>query len=153
MGIKFASKVATTEIKFSDVYSVELINHGLIRGSNVSNARRCLKGQHDSEVCSIPFLGYVLSFPHSGMISIVFTLMQIYRFTVHGFQRSKTPSIWVLATYTFGHKDLHTCQMWVNQINASLDLEQGRPKNLLVCFVLGQTLHHFLVWILSRLVG
>ncbi|KAK9913987.1 hypothetical protein M0R45_037786 [Rubus argutus] len=105
LGIKFASKVATTEIKFSDVYSVELINHGLIRGSNVSNARRCLKGQHDSE---------------------------IFRFTVHGFQRSKTPSIWVLATYTFGHKDLHTCQMWVNQINASLDLEQGRPKNLLV---------------------
>lgn len=77
------------------------------------------------------------------MISIVFTLMQIYRFTVHGFQRSKTPSIWVLAAYTFGHKDLHTCQMWVNQINASLDLEQGRPKNLLVCFVLGQTLDHF----------
>ncbi|KAL6131809.1 hypothetical protein ACLB2K_070182 [Fragaria x ananassa] len=106
--IKFASKVATTDIKFSDVYAVELIGYGVIHGPNVSNARRCLKGhrEHDSES---------------------------YRFTVHGFQSSKTlPSVHVLATYTFGHKDLHICQMWVHQINASLDLQQGRPKNLLV---------------------
>ncbi|XP_008234502.1 PREDICTED: ceramide kinase [Prunus mume] len=102
LGIK--SKVAT-EIKFSDVYAVELIDYGLIHGSNISNARKCLSG-HDSE---------------------------IYRFTVHGFQRSKTlPSLRVLVAYTFGHQDLQTCQMWVNQINASLALEQGRPKNLLV---------------------
>ncbi|KAM5557023.1 ceramide kinase [Rosa sericea] len=104
--IKFASKVATTEIKFADVYAVELINYGVIHGSNVSNARKCLKGQRVSEM---------------------------YRFTVHGFQSSRTlPSVRVLATYTFGHKDLHICQIWVNQIKASLDLEQGRPKNLLV---------------------
>ncbi|XP_062000065.1 ceramide kinase isoform X2 [Rosa rugosa] len=104
--IKFASKVATTEIKFADVYAVELINYGVIHGSNVSNARKCLKGQRVSET---------------------------YRFTVHGFQSSRTlPSARVLATYTFGHKDLHICQIWVNQIKASLDLEQGRPKNLLV---------------------
>ncbi|XP_024190833.1 ceramide kinase isoform X2 [Rosa chinensis] len=104
--IKFASKVATTEIKFADVYAVELINYGVIHGSNVSNARKCLKGQRVSET---------------------------YRFTVHGFQSSRTlPSVRVLATYTFGHKDLHICQIWVNQIKASLDLEQGRPKNLLV---------------------
>ncbi|PQQ00104.1 ceramide kinase [Prunus yedoensis var. nudiflora] len=102
LGIK--SKVAT-EIKFSDVYAVELIDYGLIHGSNISNARKCLSC-HDFE---------------------------IYRFTVHGFQRSKTlPSLRVLVAYTFGHKDLQTCQMWVNQINASLALEQGRPKNLLV---------------------
>ncbi|PRQ56512.1 putative ceramide kinase [Rosa chinensis] len=59
-------------------------------------------------------------------------LEDIYRFTVHGFQSSRTlPSVPVLATYRFGHKDLHICQIWVNQINASLDLEQGMPKNLL----------------------
>ncbi|CAL2243372.1 unnamed protein product [Prunus armeniaca] len=102
LGIK--TKVAT-EIKFSDVYAVELIDYGLIHGSNISNARKCLSGHYS----------------------------EIYRFTVHGFQRSKTlPSLRVLVAYTFGHKDLQTCQMWVNQINASLALEQGRPKNLLV---------------------
>lgn len=78
-----------------------------------------------------------LQVPHPVVISCVFTLMQSYRFTVHGFQSSKTlPSVHVLATYTFGHKDLHICQMWVHQINASLDLQQGRPKDLLVCIVL-----------------
>lgn len=81
--------------------------------------------------------------------------MQLYRFTVHGFQRSKTlPSLRVLVAYTFGHKDLQTCQMWVNQINASLALEQGRPKNLLVCLVV--FFNHYIVvhvWILSSLVG
>ncbi|KAM1708752.1 hypothetical protein TB2_001638 [Malus domestica] len=97
-----------TEIKFSDVYSVELISHGLIHVPKVSNDRRRLSGHHESEV-------------------------QVYRFTVHGFQQSKTlPSLWALAGYTFGHNDLQTCQMWVDQINASLALEQGRPKNLLV---------------------
>ncbi|KAM1368308.1 hypothetical protein PS1_001653 [Malus domestica] len=107
LGITFTSKVAT-EIKFSDAYSVELISHGLIHVPKVSNARRCLSGHHESEV-------------------------QVYRFTVHGFQQSKTlPSLRVLAAYTFGHSDLQTCQMWVDQINASLALEQGRPKNLLV---------------------
>ncbi|XP_050385495.1 ceramide kinase isoform X4 [Argentina anserina] len=100
--------VATTEIKFSDVYAVELINYGVIHGPNVSNARRCLKGHRERD-------------------------SESYRFIVHGFQSSRTlPSVHVLATYTFGHTDLHICQMWVHQINASLDLQQGRPKDLLV---------------------
>ncbi|KAH0979791.1 hypothetical protein GBA52_006968 [Prunus armeniaca] len=90
-----------TEIKFSDVYAVELIHYGLIHGSNISNARKCLSG-HDSEITALQ---------------------------VHGFQRSKTvPSLRVLVAYTFGRKDLQTCQMWVNQINASLALEQGETK-------------------------
>jgi len=72
---------------------------------------------------------------YQGMENL-FTLMQMYRFTVHGFQRSKTQSsLWVLAVYTFCHKDLQTCQMWVDRINASLNLELGRPRNLLVCSV------------------
>ncbi|KAM2933783.1 hypothetical protein FF1_041685 [Malus domestica] len=107
LGITFASKVAT-EIQFSDVYTVELISHSLIHGPKVSNATKCLSGRHEYEV-------------------------QIYRITVHGFQQSKAlPSLLVLAACTFGHKDLQTCQMWVEQINASLAIEQGRPKNLLV---------------------
>lgn len=68
-------------------------------------------------------------------------MLQMYRFTVHGFERSKIlPSVWILAVYTFGHKDLQTCQMWVNRINDSLNLEVGRPKNLMVCFLNGQRL-------------
>ncbi|KAF3433182.1 hypothetical protein FNV43_RR24284 [Rhamnella rubrinervis] len=104
LGIKLLSKIAT-DIKFSDVYAVEFINYGMIHGSNLPNAGRYLLG-HNSEM---------------------------YRFTVHGFQRSKTlPSLWVLTVYTFGHEDLQTCQIWVNRLNASLNLEVGRPKNLLV---------------------
>ncbi|KAL5569854.1 hypothetical protein UlMin_026429 [Ulmus minor] len=103
-GIKLVSKV-TTEIKFSDVYAAEFINYGIIHGSSLPNTGRRLSG-HKSEM---------------------------YRFTVHGFERSKTlPSLWVLAVYTFGHKDQQTCQMWVDRINASLNREVGRPKNLMV---------------------
>lgn len=104
LGIKFISK-SETEIKFSDVYAVEFINWGLIHESVLSNAGGCLI-RHESEM---------------------------YRFTVHGVQRSKTrPSLLVLAVYTFGHKDLQTCHMWVNRINALLKMETGRPKSLLV---------------------
>lgn len=67
------------------------------------------------------------------------TIMQMYHFTVHGFIRSKSqPSQWILTEYTFGHEDLHTCQLWVNQLNELLKLEVGRPRNLLVCSVIGQ---------------
>ncbi|KAL6321745.1 hypothetical protein AAG906_031260 [Vitis piasezkii] len=107
LGIKFISK-SETEIKFSDVYAVEFINWGLIHESVLSTAGGCLI-RHESEM---------------------------YRFTVHGVQRSKTrPSLLVLAVYTFGHKDLQMCHMWVNRINALLKMETGRPKSLLVCFV------------------
>ncbi|XP_044506917.1 ceramide kinase-like isoform X3 [Mangifera indica] len=57
----------------------------------------------------------------------------MFRFMVHGFQKSeRQPNLWVLAEYTFGHRDLPICEMWVNRLNASLNLEEGRPKNLLV---------------------
>lgn len=57
----------------------------------------------------------------------------MYRFAVRSIQKSKThPSLWSPAVYIFGHKNLQTCQMWVNRINASLDMEPDRPKNLLV---------------------
>ena len=62
----------------------------------------------------------------------------MHRFTVHGFIRSKNqPSQWNLSAYTFGHKNLQTCEMWVNQLNASLNLDVGRPRNLLVCSAVG----------------
>lgn len=104
LGRNLAPKDAT-EIKLSDVYAVEFIDYGLVHESNLPNVGRCLVG-NDHEM---------------------------YRFTVHGFQRSKTqPSLWVLAVYTFCHKDMQTCQMWVNRINDSLNLELGRPRNILV---------------------
>ncbi|KAJ4955621.1 hypothetical protein NE237_012404 [Protea cynaroides] len=92
-------------IKFSDVYAVEFVNWGLINEPILPNAGGYLLGR-DSEM---------------------------FRFMVHGFQRSKTQcSLWILATYTFGHKDLQICQTWVNQINASVEMQVDRPKSLLV---------------------
>ncbi|RWR89767.1 Diacylglycerol kinase [Cinnamomum micranthum f. kanehirae] len=94
-----------TGIKFSDVYAVELFNWGLIHDSLLPNAGGI-------------FLGHGC---------------EMYRFVVHGFRRSKSRhSLWVLTAYTFGHKDLQTCETWVEQINNSVNMEVGRPKNLLV---------------------
>lgn len=104
LGIKLASKFET-EVKFSNVYAVEFIGWGIIHESVLRNTGACLSSRET----------------------------EMFRFTVHGFRRSKAqPSLWVLAVYTFGHKNLQTCQMWVNRINTSLDMEMGRPKNILV---------------------
>ncbi|KAG5558310.1 hypothetical protein RHGRI_008291 [Rhododendron griersonianum] len=104
LGIKLASK-SETAIKFSDVYAVEFIDWGLVHESILGNARGCLLG-HASEM---------------------------YRFTVHGVHRSKNqPSLWAPCVYTFGHKDMDTCQLCFNRITASLNLVTGRPKSLLV---------------------
>ncbi|KAM6598396.1 hypothetical protein CsatA_018005 [Cannabis sativa] len=105
LGITLGSKFAT-EIKFSDVYAAEFINYGIVHGASIL--------VQNSEVCSI-------------------VRLKMYRFTVHGFERSKTqPSVWALAVYTFGHKDMQICQMWANQINDAIKLEVERPKNLMV---------------------
>ncbi|KAL9409400.1 hypothetical protein AB3S75_047733 [Citrus x aurantiifolia] len=107
LGIKLENEVPN-EVKLSDVYAVELITKGAIYKSKLPKAGAVLLGfePYDSEM---------------------------YRFTVHSFQKSKTqPNLWVLAVYTFGHKDLPTCEMWVNRVNAFLNMEVGRPKNLLI---------------------
>ncbi|XP_058104355.1 ceramide kinase isoform X2 [Magnolia sinica] len=102
--LAFASKTET-EIKFSDVYSVEFINWGLIHEPILPNAGGFFLGR-DSEM---------------------------YRFVVHGYQKSKIRrNLWVLTAYIFGHKDLKMCQTWVEQINACINMEVGRPKSLLV---------------------
>ena len=51
-GIKPVQKFVN-EIKFSDVYSVELINYGLINGPRQSKSEQCFQGRasHGSEVC------------------------------------------------------------------------------------------------------
>ncbi|XP_057476478.1 LOW QUALITY PROTEIN: ceramide kinase [Actinidia eriantha] len=104
LGIKLGSK-SETAINFSDVYAVDFIGWGLVQEPTLANARGCLLG-HGSEM---------------------------YRFTVHGVQRSMTqPSLWAPSVYTFGHKDMNTCQVWVDRITASLNMELGRPKSLLV---------------------
>lgn len=64
----------------------------------------------------------------------MYMLIQMYRFTIRGVQKSKTqPSVLVPSFYTFGHKDSQTCQIWVNRINDLLNMDAERPKNLLVC--------------------
>ncbi|KAL5812591.1 hypothetical protein ACOSQ3_027541 [Xanthoceras sorbifolium] len=104
LGIKLDHKVPD-EIKFSDMYAVELTDYGSIHRSKVG--KFCFENEsHDYEM---------------------------YSFKVHGFKKSRTqPCLWVLATYTFGHKDLSMCEMWVNHVNASLNRQVERPKNLLV---------------------
>ncbi|KGN50311.1 ceramide kinase isoform X2 [Cucumis sativus] len=104
LGIKLAPE-APAEVNFSDVYGVEFDNFGVIRKSKLAVAPSCI-------LCDE---------------------YEMYRFKVYSFQRSKSqPAQWVLTTFTFGHKDQQTCQMWVNQIDASLVLQDERPKNLLV---------------------
>ncbi|XAR66106.1 Ceramide kinase [Bertholletia excelsa] len=104
LGIKLISK-SQTAIEFSDVYAVEFSGWGLVRESILRNSRRCLLG-HKAEM---------------------------YRFTVHGVQRSKTqPCLWAHCAYTFGHHDSNMCQLWVDRIAAFLEREIGRPKSLLV---------------------
>lgn len=55
MGIKCNSKAATG-IKLSDIYAVELIDHGLIYFSNLSRATKHLLGHDDVKVCSCSYL-------------------------------------------------------------------------------------------------
>ncbi|KAJ8772323.1 hypothetical protein K2173_027500 [Erythroxylum novogranatense] len=106
-GLKLNPNFAT-EIKFSDVYGVEFLNYGLIHGYNLPNV-----GKH--------------------LLARVSQDFEMYRFSVHGFQKSKTqPCLWVLSTYTFGLSDLKLCKRWIDQINTSLDIYVGRPKNVLV---------------------
>ncbi|XVE63857.1 hypothetical protein DITRI_Ditri07aG0054900 [Diplodiscus trichospermus] len=96
------------ELKFSDIYAVELTNRAIIQESNLTSCgeRLLASDSHDSEM---------------------------NHFVVHSFEKSKSqPCHWILAMYTFGHKDLHMCQMWVNKINDFLNKEVGRPKNLLI---------------------
>ncbi|XVE56428.1 hypothetical protein DITRI_Ditri04bG0008200 [Diplodiscus trichospermus] len=107
LGLKFFPKIAT-EVKFSDIYAVELMDSGRIQEPNLTSAAECFLGNYAHD---------------SGM----------NHFVVHSFQKSNSqPCLWILADYTFGHKDLQTCQMWVNRINDALNKEVGRPKNLLV---------------------
>ncbi|XP_022737150.1 ceramide kinase-like [Durio zibethinus] len=107
LGIKFVPEIAT-EFKLSDIYAVELTDSDMIQESNLTCAGECFLG-NDSDYS------------------------EMNHFAVHSFQKSKSqPCLWILAMYTFGHKDLQTCQMWVNKINDSLNKEVGRPKNLLV---------------------
>lgn len=139
LGIEFVPKITTkttTELQFSDIYAVELIHGGMIQESISTSARECFFGtdSHDSEVRFY----YSSSLSPSHTMIIFFNdlssfLMQMNHFIVHSFQKSMSqPCLWVLAVYTFGHKDLQTCQMWMNKINDSLNKEFGRPKNLLV---------------------
>ncbi|KAI3508162.1 hypothetical protein L1887_23166 [Cichorium endivia] len=102
-GIHLASK-SETSIKLSDVYAVEFIDWGSVHETNRTTLA-CMSGQ----------------------------LSEMYRFRVHGVQRSKAqPPLWSPIVHTFGHEDKQTCEMWVNQIQTFLGMETDRPKSLLV---------------------
>ncbi|XP_074580254.1 ceramide kinase-like [Curcuma longa] len=91
-------------IEFANIYAVEFIGWGLLEDAN---------GRTGS------FL--------SG------SKLEMYRFVVHGFQRGRTyGSPWTLCEHTFGHKDLRTCESWVQQLIAQTNIEAVRPKILLV---------------------
>ncbi|GAB2294103.1 hypothetical protein Dimus_028322 [Dionaea muscipula] len=93
------------DINFSDVYAVELNGCGLIHPFLPPSIWHCFRPP-DSEM---------------------------YRFTVHGVQRSKSkPSLWMLAMYTFGHDDVRICEAFVNRINFLICKDLCRPKSLLV---------------------
>ncbi|XP_062092213.1 ceramide kinase [Humulus lupulus] len=110
----------------------------LVESSDDYNETTCLgitlgsKFATESKFCDV----YAAEFINYGIVhgaSILVQNSEMYRFTVHGFERSKTqPSVWALAVYTFGHKDMQICQMWANQINDTIKLEVERPKNLMV---------------------
>ncbi|KAK8945769.1 Sphingosine kinase 1 [Platanthera guangdongensis] len=96
--------VTETEIRFSDVYAVQFTGLGLI------NARSSNDGS-----------------------SVLSDKTEVYQFVVHGFRRgNRGTSPFTLAYYIFGHKDLESCRAWFQQINICVELEVGRPKNLMV---------------------
>ncbi|XP_020096313.1 ceramide kinase [Ananas comosus] len=103
LGMDFRSKIQT-EIKFSDVYGVELIDSGLVHNGSWNIGTFRWGG--DSEA---------------------------HRFVVHGFLGERgSASPWVLVAYTFGHKYLKICQKWVEHIEACIKNEPARPRSLLV---------------------
>ncbi|CAI9091992.1 OLC1v1027119C1 [Oldenlandia corymbosa var. corymbosa] len=95
-----------SSIRISDIYAVEFVDLGMLYESTLANgAGGCLLGSPS----------------------------EMYCFKVHSAKKSKTyPSILTPSVHTFRHVDLMTCQTWVNRINASLNRENDRPKNLLV---------------------
>ncbi|KAM7272807.1 hypothetical protein ACFE04_027471 [Oxalis oulophora] len=96
----------STEIRFSDMYAVEVTNYGVIHEPKLVIAgRHCIRHER----------------------------YEMYRFTLHCVQSSKSqPSILVHVVYTFGHKDSLMCQIWANRIDTSLKMEAQRPRSLLV---------------------
>ncbi|ERN00182.1 ceramide kinase isoform X2 [Amborella trichopoda] len=102
--VKLSSKFQK-EITFPEIYAAELMNWGLIHNSMLPSAGGFLLGSNS----------------------------EMFRFVVHWYKKSKTkPSLWVQMAYTFGHKDLGTCETWVNRIHCYLNSDIQRPKGLLV---------------------
>lgn len=129
---KLAS-TSTADIKFSEIYAAELADYGLVQQYVPPVAGWCLLKNQGSEVGSLIYFCHhcycILVCLYFQDTNAIF-LFQMHRFRVHGVQISKTD--WVSVVYTFGHADLHVCRTFVNQINACLKKELGRPKSLMV---------------------
>ncbi|KAL8160300.1 hypothetical protein V2J09_001837 [Rumex salicifolius] len=102
LGKKLGS-ISAADVKFSDIYAAELDDFGLIQPYVPQITGWCLLKNQGAEM---------------------------HRFRIHGVRIIKTH--WVPMVYTFGHADLHVCRTFVNQINAYLNKELGRPKSLMV---------------------
>ncbi|KAF8765497.1 hypothetical protein HU200_008645 [Digitaria exilis] len=90
------------KIKFSDVYTIELLDKGPISGP--WNTRTAIHGK---------------------------TNIEMHRFAVHGIMKTRKRT-WVPCEYIFGHKDLKTCTNWFECLVTCINNEGDRPKNLMV---------------------
>lgn len=94
-----------TEVLLSDIYAVELASTGAIHESKSAAATYSLLG----------------------------CVSKLHCFAVHFVEKShKQHSVWIPRALVFGHPDPKTCQEWVQCIHNFLNLDDKRPKNLLV---------------------
>ncbi|KAH7428563.1 hypothetical protein KP509_09G007200 [Ceratopteris richardii] len=60
-------------------------------------------------------------------------LKEVHHFTVHGYVKcSSQRGIWAPKMYSFYHTNHSVCERWANQIQAQLDKDIKRPRNLMV---------------------
>lgn len=94
-----------TELLLSNIYAVELASRGPIHEPKSAAATYRLLGRES----------------------------KLHHFTVHFVEKShKQHSVWIPKALVFGHADPKTCQEWVQCIHNFLNLDDKRPKNLLV---------------------
>ncbi|KAI5058166.1 hypothetical protein GOP47_0026336 [Adiantum capillus-veneris] len=58
---------------------------------------------------------------------------EVHRFAVHAYKKSSSQKgTWIPKTFVFHHRDQSVCEIWANQIQALLDADIKRPRNLMV---------------------
>lgn len=94
-----------TEVLLSDIYAVELASGGSIFESKSAAAT----------------------------YSLLSCVSKLHCFAVHFVEKlHKQHSVWIPRALVFGHPDPKTCQEWVQRIHNFLNIDDKRPKKLLV---------------------